>query len=481
MSTPAGDDGRGARVIGQCPECGWEPRSRLSAPSEGRHWTVRVPAVFLLLGVAVLALWFWLDAENRTLSSGTPGARIVSPEYTVEDVARIVDNRDGAAAVELVDAILASTPSPWSFKLDPGDRSIDVRFSNTNMPRAARWRVGWPAPWVSVARYWNYEDAVRREGFLPAATDRSLAPLSNRHTRPVHPQRVPPRPWLSIEQGEILVRPPPERTGGVETNVFITPAAMASVAVGALLLWWLAGLAHRCVRGRKAPDRSVVRRRWRRRGALIGALIVILFGVLEAERTEDPLFAMSRLRQAGSPPGLVYFERSDYVRLPWLRSEIEAHRDDRDFALTLAEVVLTSTIENDEGRYLAAATDSECLLDDASSLAVAKGFELLILGKQRFLRRPDFGTVEHVAPPAGVRVAARGAQIGVWYMTGDPARPTHHLYVMLDRAAIVVFMLWAAWWLPRAVCVGVWRKRGGKRRAQGLCPQCGYEIGGVRP
>lgn len=483
-----------ARSTGQrtCPECGWtEGAAALRRPARSR--AARAAGLVTLLAAAAIVLWLSLTAERATISSGGSVPFIAEPAFTPADIERIArgEPADPARPSEavLTRAILAAayvrTPEY------PGSHAVEVGYGPAPGQRMDLWSIGWPTPWLACVRQPNYEDAARRSGPRPTVTDHA-APPTPKWEMPRDPLNLPPRARWEWFGNALHYQPPPEETGGVTTTWWIAVFAPA-VQIGAVVLaWYVCGLVVWGINRFRARDRR--RRHMRTRVAVAAAvgLGFVVASIVTAGQKPAPLPTFPKLTQVGAPPAPVTWSRAGFARLPFMRDELERLADAPAADRRVAEAILALNLPpgpaGAEGPvYLAAAADCETQYaydgsHDCTAWTLNRVLPVVYSSRLFYVRRPDFGPTEIVAPPAGVRaVSEQQRWFGLEIATGDAAKPVYRVLVEPTILGSIIVLLWLIFWTTRLVTLVCGRIARARRLRRGRCPACAYPLPAAAP
>lgn len=466
-----------------CPECGWTEGTPVPRPLG--PVARAVPYCVIVAALAAIVLWLGSTAHRYNLGMGSNAPVVLEPAFTRADLERIAagDAADPARPGEavLTRALLAAaadrTPE------HPGSRAVDVGFARAGGQRTDISTFGWPTAWVMRLRQPNYADAVRREGFIAASTDESLAALP-KHEIPRDPLRLPPRPRWRWQGGVLQHQPPPEETGGVSTITRIDVFSPVLIAGAMILAWALNGPVVWIVNRLRPKDRRSRARRFRAAVAAAAGVAMIAAGLLGAETKAAPVQVFARMRQSALPPAPVYTVREDYARLPWSRAELEFLAADPGADARVAAAILSLRLPREAAggdggpMYLAAACDCETTyrLGACSMTSYNRLLPLVRVARLFYVRRPDFGTREIVSPPAGLQWHRRYGQLGVHFSSGDVARPVYSVTVEPILLAAVVVVLWLIFWTARLITFIHGRATRAKRLRHGRCAACAYPL-----
>jgi len=464
--------------VSRCPECGWAPGQRAVAPRGLRHWTCWIPSGVFLLALVGCSAWFALDNRTLPIGSGLLNEVVVEPLFNAADLEAIANSEDKGAALALTKAIASAVPdwagAGWEA---PGSQAVEVAFFTWGGPRRRSWCFGWPSPWLCRHETRHYANNITREGFMPARTDPAW------ETAPSNGATVPIRPVWSVSHGRLFYQPAPERTAGVDKSWMFNPAALAILIATATAGGVLAACCARLVGALRSSRAGL---RTRRRGAIVGAVLgiaLLLALALAGARTEEHrVWAPASHHGYSGGPGLEYWVRQDFFRLPWRRSELLVRADEAELGAEVARTILANVpVESRTGSYLAVGVDNESVPDGGQVVLVPGSVPIVQFEKTRYTRRSDFGPPEPMTLPKGVTLHRDAGFVSALWSTGDPKEPSLAVRMHADWVVLLVVVLVASWWLPRRGCLSIWRHRGRSRFSRGVCPQCAYEIGSVLP
>lgn len=457
-----------------------------------RFWVAHLtPVVVVAVAAAALVAWLIVGMDRDTISSGGGTSPVIAePAFTPDDIDRIAGG-EPADPARPDEAVLtrAILDAAWVYNPEyPGVRAVDVGFASAPGRRWDRWSIGWPVPWVARIREPNYEDAVRREGFKATVTDPTVAPVS-KWERPRDPLNIPPRRRWDWYGRVLHYQPAPEQTGGVTTTWQINVFAPIVLLGAVVLTWYVCGLAVWVLNRFRARER-----RWRGRRLQVGVAVVVVLGfvlasILTAGREAGRLFTFPKLTQVGVPPTPVIWKREGFARLPFTRDELEQMAADPAADARVAAAIrdLDRPIPASDvgGRvYLAAAMECETQYNlvgngnprDCTLWTFNRAIPMLLVQRTFYVRRPDFGTPELVAPPAGLRFASYHGWAGLSLSTGDPDTPVYRVLVEPTILAAVIVVLWLVFWTTRLITVVRGRIVRAGRLRRGCCPACAYPL-----
>jgi hypothetical protein len=461
-------------ALSVCPECGSDGSGQ---DAQGRGFGRRRLLVLLWVLILLIATGVLLGRHTKTwqFTYGSGGARLVGTGLSLENIRQIAAGESVQGAKDLPTLVLQATPR----QPDIADTwALDVGFVPAPSEVREEWSLGWPTVWAKRSRFFVYQDGLARSGLRSAVTDPTL-PVTQGYEIPRDRLAIPVLPRWRWRGRELVYQAPPKETGGVFAITALRLPAMA-VPGAMIVLAWVAmtlliwGLERR---GRDPRGMRVAR-------PIVACIILLAFIsiALASIKREETTWLNTKLRQVGYPPGPVYFAREGYARIRMNRAEVERLSESPNGARTLAaEILRVAPIPSrvaENSVYLAAGADPAAMLDEPRSrhTLISEGFPVMSFNREYFQRRPDFGVVEPVPHPPGIRLLGLDS---FWYLvipSADPSRPTIRLGVSPDTLGMIVLGicgLTMAAWYP---LVGFQRHQIRKRRARGECPSCGYEL-----
>jgi hypothetical protein len=459
--------GLGTTTLPTCPECGWDttqPGGTMT-PSM-RRWRRRLIFLVSIAPVVMMLGWAIAVSKSNGYSLSSPFPKLLDPPLSLRDIRALAEGGTPLATGELTRR-LAVMAAPINAQI-PGRRSIEVGLASPTTHRSRTWSIGWPFSWVTVQRDSNFADAMRRTGFIPAKTNPGVQPLGM-YEAPSDPLNVPPGPRWRWQGMGLRFQKQPEETGGVFTVVYFKLPAMLLSLLLVLVSWWLLGaLVLRC-------RRAAAVARWGPFALLMIALAALT--ILTAGSREGPLYAFPKMQQANFPPAPVYFTRQGFARLTADADETLRTRDDRALAADILAAAPPPTGDPDR-LYLAATYDAEAALAPSSRLlTLTYKFPVLSLGRESYIRRPDFGAVEPIAPRAGLKARIEYGSVRLLWSRAIPGASTYWISINLEMLALLSTAPLVLGFLIHLAC----RALLVRRVKRGLCPSCKYQVAMTTP
>jgi hypothetical protein len=425
-------------------------------------------AIVLLVVTPVLGLLVWAACISKPTGymMSSPFPMFLDPAVSLADVRAIAAGSGGDGT--LVKRIIAMTAA-INERL-PGRRSIEAGFATPATSRDRSSAYGWPTPWVRIERTLNYRDAVRKEGFVPATTDRSAAPLGM-YEGPSNPLRVPPGPRWRWEGHGLRYQVQPEEAGGVFTVYrFNLPAMVLSVVIAAAA--WKIG----CVLLARRQRSGSLSRRSRLAALVVVAMLIGVLAAVFGGTTDRSPYVFPAMKQANFPPAPVYFTREGFARLGIDADGLKnlSAKPDGDRVLATALLKDAPHPEGDPASlYVAATYDAEASVGpESKQLTLTYNFPVVLMGREEYLRRPDFGAVEPMAPRGGVDVEFKHGMLWLTLSRAAPGSLAYWFGINLEMLGVFAGLALLAAWAVR----GTYRRVLVRRRARGLCPQCRYPV-----
>lgn len=466
-AAPAPPDERAGRAAdGEivCTECG-HPRSdrRPPRPRTLVHWRRVLPVSLALLVAIAIGVASSGGAQQTGRNSGLRGGLPVpAPAVTAADLAALAGGAPAADGrrtplVDLVESRVARM-RPHS----PLEVAIDVGLAT---PRAGmRWtwrRHGRPVEWIFEVEIEAVDEADAR---IPFTTD-PAAPANDGIGLPMdHDHVVGTTPRVQWTRGQLMLKRPPEATGGMLRTTVVRPVGLAFPLVVAwcLLLASLASLAVvERLRGRWLEPRT---RRFVVRGALfVAAIVCVLLLVPGRRESTTPGTVTSPEARLDVDP-LAFVERAR-------RDRPDA---ERELARTILEAVgVDPAAARDDDRMLAIAIEEQGFRRARGTIH-GRPLPVLERTQPEWLVTSSRGTMDGtpVVPPAGLRVWITGGRLEVQRSDGDPGTPTARNSILLAEASVLLFAVLLAGTAPALAFRAVTRRR----YRSGRCIACGHRV-----